>query len=212
MTDCKICGNSVDELQCRQLYWHCPVCDLITLDNNELLTPEAEKERYQLHNNVAENEGYVLMFERFLEFAAPWLPDGGQALDFGCGPGPVLARMLEQQGWEVTIYDPFFAPSRDFCQHSFELVTATEVFEHFVYPLAELRTLNAVLAPGGVLAVMTHFHSGPDAFCDWWYRRDPTHIVFYSIKTFLWLANELGLELKASDNKKSVVLQKPAQS
>jgi hypothetical protein len=50
-----------------------------------------------------------------------------------------------------------------------------------------------MLKPKGVLGVVTR--RVPDDFEGWWYHRDPTHVVFYSERTFEWIAECLGFEL-----------------
>ena len=35
---------------------------------------------------------------------------------------------------------------------------------------------------------MTHFHSEQDIFENWYYIKDPTHVVFYNKKTFQIIA------------------------
>jgi hypothetical protein len=39
---------------------------------------------------------------------------------------------------------------------------------------------------------MTDFITTEDAFDRWYYRRDPTHVVFYSEKTFEVIADQRG--------------------
>jgi hypothetical protein len=51
-----------------------------------------------------------------------------------------------------------------------------------------------MLKPRGLLAVNTQ--RVPDTFENWWYHRDPTHVVFYSLNTFLWIAAHLKLSLQ----------------
>jgi hypothetical protein len=160
--------------------------------------------RYLEHNNDPTNPGYVKMFEDFLDVTLPWC-QGHRALDFGSGPGPVLAGILRDKGWEVDLYDPYFAPDRAFVQHRYNLITCTEVMEHVKDPLATWQLLAGCLERDGVLAVMTHFHSGTKSFKDWWYIRDATHVCFYNRSTMEWLAQEFGLSLVYCDDFKTTV-------
>ena len=58
------------------------------------------------------------MIARYREFLSrlehppnvPKLPAAAEGLDFGSGPGPTLSVMLEEQGYRMSLYDPFFAP------------------------------------------------------------------------------------------------------
>lgn len=210
MDKCILCAeNCLKPIEAAQpgRYYHCRVCDLIFLDPSMRLSRNKEKNRYLEHNNTIENAGYVAMFEDFLRTAVlPFVKAGAQALDFGCGPGPVLQELLKRHGFHAQVYDPYFAPSMP--QRTFDLITATEVLEHVYGPAKVWEGLAALLKRDAVLAIMTHFHPGQDAFAAWWYRRDPTHVVFYSEATFRWLCGAYGFRLLFSDSKKTVALQK----
>ncbi len=45
-------------------------------------------------------------------------------------------------------------------------------------------------------------------FQNWWYRRDPTHIAFYSPITFEKIAEQLNLEIMYHNNKRICVFKK----
>jgi SAM-dependent methyltransferase len=193
------------------VYHACATCDFIQLDPAHLPAPAEEKARYDTHENRPDNAGYVAMLAAFLDRAVlPWREGKTTALDFGCGPGPVLAGLLEQAGFAVDVYDPFYAPHRIYEGRTYDVVTGTEVVEHLHAPGEVFDRLARLLAPGGILALTTRFHPGvPDAFLDWWYRRDPTHVAFYTPRTFRALAARLDLDLHWHDARDTVVLRKP---
>ena len=60
-------------------------------------------------------------------------------LDFGCGPGPALANMMQSDGYEMEIYDPFFFPNKDALSKKYDFITCTETAEHFFNPHDELN-------------------------------------------------------------------------
>ena len=169
-----------------------------------------EREVYLQHENTPENDGYVQMFRDFIDGAI--LPFSGRietALDFGCGPGPVLASLLREQGIRTETYDPYFADYPGVLSATYDLITATEVLEHLVHPMTELKRLIRILNPGGILAVMTLFHPNrTDLFQDWWYRRDPTHVGFFTPVTLKAMARDLGLDLAGHDHKRIAVFRK----
>lgn len=182
-------------------YYQCANCALVFVPSSYWLSAEAEKAYYDLHENRLDDAGY----ERFLSrCAAPLmevLPANSCGLDFGCGPAPLLAQMLEKAGHTVALYDHFYFPDPDPLTHHYDFVVSTEVVEHLGAPWAELEKLWGMVRPGGVLALMTKLVLSRERFANWHYIRDPTHIIFFSVPTFEWLARKLGavLEFPASD-------------
>ena len=59
----------------------------------------------------------------------------------------------------------------------------TETAEHFYEPNKEFMRLDSLLEKGGWLGVMTNFYNDSIDFEDWYYRKDPTHVVFYTEQT-----------------------------
>jgi SAM-dependent methyltransferase len=149
------------------------------------------------------------MFEDFLEESVfPYIDDIDNVLEFGCGPGPVLADLLKREDYQVDKYDPYFYPEKVYENKRYDLITSTEVFEHFSEPRKEMELLISHLKDGGYLAVMTSFHPGPETFDDWWYKWDPTHIVFYNLNTFQKLAEDYNLKIIYTDREKYIIFKK----
>ena len=113
-------------------------------------------------------------------------------LDYGCGPGPALAAMLEEAGLEMALYDPFFEADRAVLGRDYDVITMSEVAEHLFDPAAEFQRLDRLLKPGGWLGVMTCFQTDDERFANWHYRRDPTHVVFYRPLTLQVIAEQRG--------------------
>ncbi|MGM0548484.1 MAG: class I SAM-dependent methyltransferase [Bacillota bacterium] len=208
---CKLCGSSdLDLLGTKDKYYYCNNCQLIFIEPEAVVEPEVEKSRYEGHDNNHQNEGYVQMFEDFIKQVIEPQLDLKQidsVLEFGCGPGPVLADLLAAKDLDVQLYDPYFYPEEDFKEKKYDLITSTEVFEHFVDPVKEIKLLKSLLKEGGYLAIMTSFHPGPAEFSDWWYTWDQTHITFYNHKTFKKIAAKYGLEIVYTDQQKYILLK-----
>lgn len=166
-----------------QDYFACRVCDLIYLTHSQRISAADERARYELHDNARDDPGYVLFLRRLADPLVERLRPGARGLDFGCGPTPVLSEMLTAAGFPCAAYDPFFAPDETLLDERYDFITCSEVVEHAHDPARMFAKLRRMLAPGGVLGVMTMFHPGKDAFADWWYRRDPTHVCFYTAET-----------------------------
>ncbi len=206
---CRLCGSTdTDRLDLDRVYHHCRQCDFIFTDETHLISKEEEKKRYLQHNNTLANTGYVAMFEAFITHALePAFSRVQTVLDFGCGPNPVFAQIMKNHGKSVDVYDPFFFPSDEYLSRRYDLITLTEVIEHIRYPLDALKMLISRLSDSGMLAVMTKFHSGVTDFDAWWYRKDNTHISFFSQKTVQRLAKELDRVVVQTDNSSFFCLQ-----
>lgn len=173
-------------------YWRCEGCLATLLDASQWPAIEQEQHYYRLHDNRADDPGYRRFLSRLITPLLGTLPPGQQGLDYGCGPGPALAAMLREAGHEMALYDPLFHPDEAVLVHCYDFITCTEVVEHFHHPAEEFQRLDALLKPGGVLAIMTCFQTDDARFAHWHYRRDPTHVVFYREQTFHRLARQHG--------------------
>ena len=125
---------------------------------------------------------------------------GSQGLDFGCGPGPTLSVMFEEAGFSMAVYDQFYANDSESLSGKYDFITASEVVEHLHNPARDLNMLWALLKPGGYLGIMTKQVIDKEAFSRWHYTHDPTHVCFFSLVTFQWLASRWQGELKAIGN------------
>jgi hypothetical protein len=213
MYSCKICKASaspIKDIKKELVYYRCSACGFVSLDDRYKVTSIEEKNKYDQHNNSLENEGYVQMFESFLDLSVLAYSENIQTvLEFGSGPQPVLAKLLERRGFLVDIYDLYYSPKRVYEDKSYDLITSTEVFEHLQKPLEILELLVKHTKTNGYIALMTKFPPKDDnEFLAWWYRRDPTHISFFTAKSFEVMAQKVGLKVLKTINKNIVVFQK----
>lgn len=154
--------------------------------------PGIEAAQYRLYRNDVNDPGYRRFVAKLIKPLARALAPGARGLDYGCGPGPVGAAMLREQGFAITEYDPLFAPDPAALAGTYDFVFCSEVLEHFHLASRELDVLDSLVRPGGLLAVMTSFERPDQDFATWHYRRDPTHVVFYRQATFECLARDRG--------------------
>lgn len=207
---CKICNSETYELfdeQFDMIYHRCKSCSFIYEDPNHHVSYDVEKNEYDTHNNSIEDEGYVNMFNRFINAFNPFV-DGKDLLEFGSGPEPVFSEVLRRIGFNVTSYDPFYLPDESYLNKQYDIITSTEVFEHFVDPMKEIEGLVSLLKPEGLLAIMTQFPKDDDHFLKWWYRRDRTHISFYTVETFEYIAKRYHLEIIFKNEKDYMIFRK----
>jgi len=175
-------------------YLICKRCDLVFVPEKNLLSPEEEKRRYDLHENDIGDSNYQEFLSQLLNPMLEVLNPPALGLDYGCGPGPALANMFEKQGYSMKIYDPFYANDPGVLDKKYDFITCTEVVEHFHEPGKEFSQIINLLKPKGFLGIMTDLRVARKDFKNWHYRRDPTHVCFYSDKTFDWISQEWGLK------------------
>ena len=173
-------------------YFRCGTCKLTFEDPATLPDREAEKAQYDLHENDPQDSGYRRFLSQLADPLCDRLPAGASGLDFGCGPGPALAQLLQERGHPCTTYDPIYAPHEARLATQYDFITCTEVIEHLHRPAREWRFFADSVKPGGWLGIMTRWLVDDSAFAHWHYRRDPTHVCFWQPDTFAWLAARDG--------------------
>jgi len=193
----------------QMLYYHCRDCEYIFKHPSVYKALDEQKERYDLHENDVDNEGYRAYFQRFLDFVLPMVQKPENALDFGCGESSLLASMLEDEGIACDYYDPLFHPNGLVDNKKYDLIVSTEVFEHLDQPKEVFEDLLGRLNVGGYLAIQTEFHPNEmGAFMHWYYTQDPTHIVFFRAKTFEVLSDLSKCRVIDDNGKNMVVIKK----
>ncbi|MGC9320320.1 MAG: methyltransferase, partial [Armatimonadota bacterium] len=112
---CRLCGSSSVHLLLRggqrayrREFLHCRRCDLVFVPDRFLLPPAEERQRYLLHENDPDDEGYRRFLARLSEIVVPLVEPGAESLDYGCGQPPVLVMMLREAGLQAAGWDLFF--------------------------------------------------------------------------------------------------------
>ncbi len=194
-------------------FFHCEVCNLIFVPPRFFLPKEDEIQRYLEHENSIDNLGYVQMFQKKINLLKLYCPNAKKILDFGCGYEPVLQELLIKEGYDSEVYDIHFFPALP-KKNFFDIVISTETFEHFQNPQKELNLIYGLLKPKSFCAIMTKLYPQQnkepnlEEFNNWYYKRDLTHICFYSLQTFQWIANNLNMEIIYNNGQDFVILQK----
>lgn len=191
-------------------YFHCGNCDLVFVPTEYHIDEDAARQRYLTHDNDPNNADYRRFLSRLWEELRPRVPEGTRGLDYGAGPGPALAAMMEEDGYTAALYDPLFHPDEAPLSESYDFIVCTETVEHFASPRVDFLRMDQLLLPGGWLGVMTDILEDREGFGDWYYHRDPTHVAFYSQRTFRWIGEWLGFRIE-SPRLRVILLQKPAQ-
>ncbi len=208
---CPLCHSIVQSIESVEgpldrPYFHCSYCDLMFVSPETHLSVKDELKRYRKHENDIEDPRYVRFLNQAVKPALAYLSPGMEGLDFGSGPGPALSQILQRKGISCGNYDPLFGP--ELPDGPFDFVFSTEAFEHFYDPVKEMQLINERLKPGGLLTVMTMLHKGIKHFRNWFYARDDTHVVFYSLSTFDFICRRWNFEILWNDGKRVIILRK----
>lgn len=205
---CALCDSApVETIDSRAgKLFRCGHCGLVFVDKAKYLSAEESRQRYSLHNNDSNDKGYCDFLSQAIQAAKPFLSAGLRGLDYGCGPGPTLSKLMQCEGFTVEDYDPLFFDRP--LNSPYDFIFSTECFEHFENPSAEIRRVVSLLKPGGILTVMTELWHEKTDFKSWYYVTDPTHVSFYSQRSLDYICRTFGIRRLVSDGKRVFVFQK----
>ncbi len=191
---CKVCQGSTSLFyENGRRFFRCAHCAFIFSPLK--VSREEEEQHYKSQWGLADAETWrskaEVLLNVILQYNTP-----KSILDFGSGCGS-LTQAFRVLGYPTTPLEPMihgFLKDQEF-KHPFDAIVGIEVIEHLPDPVSELRELEKVLAPGGVMVfstLMTNaFINHPlaqDHFSSWWYKDDPTHVSFFSNQTLDALA------------------------
>ena len=130
-------------------------------------------------------------------------------MDYGCGHGGLVRYLRSHSHADAIGFDEGaitelarsrgipIATAADLAAQpaSFDVVTAIEVLEHTLDPLAELRAMRRLLRPGGLLFLTTgNAQPYADRLERWRYAIPEIHISFFEPRTLEWALREAGFE------------------
>ncbi|VVM25362.1 hypothetical protein BSPWISOXPB_3417 [uncultured Gammaproteobacteria bacterium] len=95
-------------------YLSCSHCELVFVAHEYHLSDVEEKLRYDKHQNKPNDSAYQVFLSQVFNPVMVHLKKGAKGLDFGCGPGPTLSLMFEKQGYQVDLFDKFYADIQKF--------------------------------------------------------------------------------------------------
>ena len=163
-------------------FFRCPHCTIIFVPRTSLISKEEEKKRYDTHQNTESDPRYRDYLLKTVRPVVSSLKAPGPGVDIGCGRTRLMETLFRQAGVEMDSYDPFYFPDEGIWTKSYTFGVLNEVIEHLADPAGTLRELRRIIR--GPLFVHTKLYPEPDKFPDWFYKRDPTHVQFFSLRAF----------------------------
>lgn len=203
---CLLCQHSAQSAEL--MTFDCSNCGLKFKNPAIFLSSDDESTRYRHHNNDPTDDGYKKFLSKLLNPLKQYLQPHFLSLDFGSGPGPTLSLLMKEFVEAAYDYDPLFHPDQDLLNKKYDVVTSTEVVEHFKTPQSDWDIMANLVKPGGYLAVMTQVLNPETNYASWWYKNDPTHVVFYKAETFDFLAKKYQMKKVFNDNLSVVIFKK----
>ena len=175
-----------------RLYHQCENCCAIFMDKSLILNADNEKLRYEEHNNDVENIGYQNFVSPITSNILKDFDKNSKGLDFGAGTGPVIAKILKDNEFNIKLYDPFFHNNPNLLEDKYDYIACCEVMEHFHRPKKEFKLLKNLLKGNGKLYCMTDLYDESIDFHKWYYKNDSTHVFIYHKNTIKWLKDNIG--------------------
>jgi RNA polymerase-binding transcription factor DksA len=123
-------------------YYLCSECSGIFLERNLLPGWADEIARYEEHNNDVEDVRYQKFVSPIVSQILDNYCSEDAGLDFGAGTGPVISKLLDDKGYDIVQYDPFFHNYPDLLQKTYDYIACCEVIEHFHHPYKEFERLK----------------------------------------------------------------------
>ena len=198
--NCPLCNN-IHHSAMNDEFWLCSNCLGIFKRNDLLLDTNKEKERYDLHNNDANDVHYQQFVSPITQAVLHSFTPTAVGLDFGAGKSSAICKVLHNQNYAVQAYDPFFNDDKTLLAQTYHYITSCEVIEHFYEPKKEFMRLFTLLKPNGALYCMTHLYDTSIDFEKWYYKNDPTHVFIYQEKTIEYICKTFGFRSYKVENR-----------
>jgi len=187
---CDYFNYSVEFYKCRQ-------CLSIFKTSDNFPDPVFEKKRYETHNNDVHDIDYQTFVSPITNAVKQVFDVSSMGLDYGCGTGPVAAFVLENDGYTIKLYDPYFQPNTQCLDECYDFIICCEVMEHFFYPEREFLKLKHLLKSDSKLYCKTKMITNDMNVVDfkkWHYKNDPTHVFFYAPKSLKLISQLVGFK------------------
>jgi hypothetical protein len=191
--NCPLCSHeAILFYQNADNYFKCGNCNSIFVDTNARPDMTQEKERYELHSDDVEDKGYQNFVSPMTSAILRDYKQESRGLDFGAGIGPIISKVVQDAGYNIKQYDPFFHNYPELLKEKYDYVASCEVVEHFYYPHKEFGLLKSLLSQDAKLYIMTDLYDESIDFAKWYYKNDVTHVFFYTKESFEWIQKEFG--------------------
>jgi len=210
---CPLCLSTQNEItfeetkNFKRTFLSCGECSLVFVHPKHFLAPKIEKSRYEMHENDIRDDGYVSFLNQLIIPMLKLVSKDQHGLDYGCGPYPMMAELINEQGHHMDVYDPFFKDDQSVLKNQYDYLTCCEVVEHFHYPEKEFAKLLSLVKKDGLVGIRTNILYDDINFSGWHYKEDETHVSFYTPSSIEWIERHFGL-VKVVEEKNVIIWKK----
>lgn len=202
---CTLCSAAVDPFyyyeKGHREYFQCTNCNAVLMNKAHYPSADEEIYRYESHNNDVNDPRYQKFVQPLVEKITEHYPPQTLGLDYGSGTGPVITKLLAEQGYQVNTFDPFFDNKPEVLSLHYDYIVSCEVIEHFHKPFEEFQKLRDMLKPNGALFLKTDPYTDDTDFHAWYYKSDETHVIFYHPDTMQWIRETFGFSKLEMDGR-----------
>ena len=195
---CPLCEGAESEIWDQdktRSYHRCLECTLIYVPRDKIISPLEEFKRYSTHQNNEGSASYVEYLRKTVRATLSFVNENMNGLDFGCGESTIMAKLYGEELIPVDSYDLYFHPSEEIWTRKYHFIMLSEVIEHLATPNFIMKKIRNLLESRGQLFIKTKFYpEKKEDFPKWFYKRDPTHIQFFSENSMKELASHLGMK------------------
>ena len=158
-----------------------------------------------MHNNNNQDSGYIEYMSDLSQCVLAHQKNHDLGLDYGCGPSHTIEFLLPSM--RLNNYDPNFYPNSDALELKYDFIVLSEVIEHLKNPLQEVLKIKKLLKNNSRLYIQTQMYNENTDFANWYYRRDPTHIVFFNKQSFEFIKKLANFKHVEFVSNKLIILQ-----
>ncbi len=162
------------------------------MDSSQYMSFDNEKKHYSHHNNDVNDKGYQNFVSPITSSILKDYTPKDKGLDFGAGTGSAISKVLTDNQYQISQYDPYFHNHPNLLENQYNYIACCEVVEHFHHPDKEFELLKKLLFPDGKLYIMTHLYDSAIDFENWYYKNDTTHVFMYQKETMQYIKSTFG--------------------
>ena len=122
---CPLCETLL-ETKIDEFYHQCSTYKALVKDEQFYISNDDEKCRYKSHNNDVNDVRYQNFTSPITNKILENFKPTDLGLDYGCGTGPVITKMLEKHRYQVKLYDPYFHPSLNYLDFNYDYIFSCE--------------------------------------------------------------------------------------